>query len=192
MVTIRGSVLSSLPFKRHQIRRMLTAILEIDYTVTSNGFTIDALTTFLQSASTVSQLTMALQTSYPGVTVSTPTVTVVTIAPSVAPMSPSSASATSSLDNPMAAIIGGAVGGFVFLILLLLCGVFYYRHTHTDTQTTPRPDDFAPVVPVPGVSKANRSGSFSEFNPNYIFDMYRLRDSSRTPEPSTSALPAIS
>ena len=88
----------------------------------------------------------------------------------------------------MGAIIGGAVGGFVLLVLLLVCGVLYYRHTHTDTQITTSPYGFTPVVPVPGASNAEGSGNFSEFNPSYVSNMYGLENDSRRPEPSTAIL----
>ena len=197
MVTVTSSVLSSLRFMRYQLRRMLTATLQIDYTVTTTGYTADALVAFLQSASTISQLTTALQASYPGVTISSPTVIVVINAPSASPVS--SISSLLPSVSPTGAIIGGVVGGIVVLLLLFLC---YRQHrAHEQVPTVPHPDDcqeYTPVVPVTPIvpissapeitfygSKANGSG-IAGYNPYYGLHDNPARN------PSTSTLPAIS
>ena len=96
--------------------------VQLGYTVTTTAFTVDSLTTFLQSASTLSQLTAALQTSYHGVVVSSPTVTVNYISPSESSLSSSSGSSASTI-----AIIAGTVCGGGGLLLLCLGCLLYYR-----------------------------------------------------------------
>ena len=107
------------------MRRLLSnTVLRIDYTIVSNAFTgVDTFTTFLQSASTLSQLTTALQSSYAGVTVSAPTVTTTT--------SVSFPSSSSSPSSSSIAIIAGAAGGGGGLLLLLCClGCLLYYRAH--------------------------------------------------------------
>ena len=175
MVVVTGSFFSNARFMR---RRMLTAALQIDYTVTTTGFTVDALTAFLQSASTLNQLTMALQTSYPGVTISSPTVTVVMKTPSS-----SSSSSSSSSVNATGAIVGGVIGGIVFF-LLFLGGLLYY---HRLALKRNRDIVFTTIVPEPELPKAERSDSFYECNPSF-----RMNDT-RSPAPvPSSTLPSIS
>ena len=102
------------------MRRLLAnTVLRIDYTIVSTAFTgADTLTTFLQSASTLSQLTTALQSSYAGVTVAVPTVTTTT----------SVSSSSSSSSSSSIAIIAGAAGGGGGLLLFCCLGcLLYYR-----------------------------------------------------------------
>ena len=117
-VVVTSSVVQS---NRRAMRRLLAnTVLRIDYLIVSNAFTgVDTLTTFLQSANTLSQLTTALQSSYTGVTVSAPTVTVLS----------SASSSSSSSSSSSIAIIAGVVGGVGGLLLFCCLGglLYYYR-----------------------------------------------------------------
>ena len=141
---VKSVVITSSTFltRRNLLRRLLvtgSGLLRLDYTLTSSSFTgVDTLTTFLQSTSTLSQLTAVLQTAYPGATVSTPTVSAVISSPS--------SDSTSSSSSSSIVIIAAAAGGGGGLLLLCLGFVFYQRarkanakkdQIHLDTNEPP-------------------------------------------------------
>ena len=202
-VVITGSAFSNARFMRLQLRRLLTATLQIDYTVTTTGITADALVAFLRSASTVNQLTTALQAAYPGIMISIPTVTIATNTPSSS--SSTSPASISSSTSPTGAITGGVIGGLFFL-LFLLGGGFYCRRrarkapreagfSYRDSLFTftavvvpePPQDSMIDSIPeAPQESVIEISDSFREYNPSF-----RL-NSARNPAVISSTLPSIS
>ena len=190
-VVITGSAFSNARFMRLQLRRLLTATLQIDYTVTTTGITADALVAFLRSASTVNQLMTALQAAYPGIMISIPTVTIATNTPSSS--SSTSPASISSSTSPTGAITGGVIGGLFFLLFLLGGGFYCHRQAHKTPReagaSSYRDNNLFTAVVVPEPPQEliiEISESFCEYNP-----AFRL-NSTRNPTLTSSTLPSIS
>ena len=192
-VVITGSAFSNARFMRLQLRRLLTATLQIDYTVTTTGITADALVAFLRSASTVNQLMTALQAAYPGIMISIPTVTIATNTPSSSSSSSTSPASISSSTSPTGAITGGVIGGLFFLLFLLGGGFYCHRQAHKTPReagaSSYRDNNLFTAVVVPEPPQEliiEISESFCEYNP-----AFRL-NSTRNPTLTSSTLPSIS